>query len=413
MLQAGFYTYLVLLIIRPQDFLPSMAGTPLLQVAMALALLAWLFSSAKHLELPQFRLVIPFLATTCLGVGLAGWWGGIPEALGRLLPSLALFTLASAAVRDLAELRRASRAIIACACVLVLHGHLQMRTGVGWTGAVPIDGRITYSGLFNDPNDLGILFTLAIALAIHLWQESTSRVARLLLLGALAWLAYGVMLTNSRGTLLACIALAGYHLYNRHGVRGLGVGLLLAIPALIAHTRLAELDPDEESAEGRLDAWYEGLQMLREHPLFGVGYGNFTDHHPMTAHNSLVLAMAELGMAGFPLWLAIVGYSGRMLQLLAARAPAAGDAGAQLAEWRASRALFAGALGVAICVFFLSQSFKPMLFLTCGLAAGRYVGTAQALGPLPRFHVARDYFRWVGGALLCIAGLYLLVKVAL
>lgn len=412
MLQAGFLTYLVLLVIRPQEFLPSMAGTPLLQLVMVMALLAWSQSRPMHLEFPQFRLMLPFLLTTFIGIGLGGWWGGIPKALDYLLPSLAIFTLASGAVRDRAQLRRTEWVIVGCACLIVLHGHLQMKSGIGWSGALPAEGRITYVGLFNDPNDLGVLFTLAIALAIHLLQEAGTRLGRITIGAALGWLAYGVMLTNSRGTLLACLAVVGYHVYGRYGARAVMVGATLALPALFAYTRLSQLDPDEESAEGRLDAWYEGLQMLREHPLFGVGYGNFTDHNLLTAHNSLVLAMAELGMVGFPLWLAFIGYSASMLQRLVANRPAADEVTRQ-AEWRASRAVLAAAIGVGICAFFLSQSFKPMLFLTCGLAAGRYAGVAQSLGPLPGYRVARDYPRWVGGALLCVVGLYVLVKVAL
>ena len=43
-------------------------------------------------------------------------------------------------------------------------------------------------------------------------------------------------------------------------------------------------------------------------------------------------------------------------------------------EIAASRALYAGSLGFAIGAFFLSQSYKYMLFLMCGLAVGRFIG---------------------------------------
>ena len=36
--------------------------------------------------------------------------------------------------------------------------------------------------------------------------------------------------------------------------------------------------------------------MLKSHPLFGVGFGNFADYSDHTAHNSIVVCAAELGL---------------------------------------------------------------------------------------------------------------------
>ena len=52
----------------------------------------------------------------------------------------------------------------------------------------------------------------------------------------------------------------------------------------------------EQSAAERIEAWSVGLELLKWRPLFGAGYGNFTDHHHLTAHNSFVLCFAELGL---------------------------------------------------------------------------------------------------------------------
>ena len=48
--------------------------------------------------------------------------------------------------------------------------------------------------------------------------------------------------------------------------------------------------------------WGAGLQMLKSHPLFGVGFGNFADHAGLTAHNSIVVCAAELGLFGLYFW---------------------------------------------------------------------------------------------------------------
>src|SRR3546814_14440394 len=48
--------------------------------------------------------------------------------------------------------------------------------------------------------------------------------------------------------------------------------------------------------------------MFLANPVFGVGAGNLTDHTWLTAHNSLVLVLAETGIVGDTVWLAMVGY---------------------------------------------------------------------------------------------------------
>src|SRR3546814_18467251 len=72
-------------------------------------------------------------------------------------------------------------------------------------------------------------------------------------------------------------------------------------------TRLQELDAGESSAYGRIESWYDGIQMFLANPVFGVGVGNFTYHTWLTAHNSFVLALAEHGIVGYTFWPAIVG----------------------------------------------------------------------------------------------------------
>jgi len=60
-----------------------------------------------------------------------------------------------------------------------------------------------------------------------------------------------------------------------------------------------------ETGSDRTELWGEGLQILKFHPVFGVGSGNFPDYcngcgH--TAHNSLVVCAAELGSFGLFFW---------------------------------------------------------------------------------------------------------------
>ena len=411
-----FLVYVVLLVIRPQEFVLSLQQVPVLQYTLLGAFALWLATPDKGLKYPQFALLPPFLMVAWIGMGLSGWWGGIVKILNLVLPPIFLFLTATGAVRSVRQLRVFMWLLVACACVLVLHGHLQLRDGIGWTGAEPIEGRITYSGIFNDPNDMGLLFVVCIACVLYLPETTTSKIARLTLVAALGWLLYGVYLTDSRGTMLGTMAVIGFNVWRRYGISVLIAGAAVAVPVLIASTRLAEIDADEASAEGRLDAWYEGIQLLLQYPLFGVGFSNFADYNVLTAHNSLVLAMAELGLVGYPIWLAFVGYSGYMLYQLSfalGSAESAANPEVVLAEIAASRALYASSIGFAVGAFFLSQSYKYMLFLMCGLAVGRFIGATAAAGELWSYKIKAAPIKWPAIAFASIVVLWLGLKVLL
>src|SRR5687767_8281694 len=155
--------YTILLITRPHEFVPSLAESPMLQLLVLIAFAMWLALPNKGIDLPQFRILPFFLIFVWLSLGNAGWWGGIVPALEKMLPPMFLFAIITGAVRSLRELKIYSFVVIACASVLVLHGHIQ-QTGMGWTGQPMIEGRITYSGIFNDPNDMGLLFVMSVTL---------------------------------------------------------------------------------------------------------------------------------------------------------------------------------------------------------------------------------------------------------
>jgi hypothetical protein len=70
--------YLVLVIIRPQDY-PELQGAiplPLQQVALLLAGVAWLMSGRRMNSAPQNLLLLLFMLAMMLSVAVNGWIGG-------------------------------------------------------------------------------------------------------------------------------------------------------------------------------------------------------------------------------------------------------------------------------------------------------------------------------------------------
>ena len=413
--------YLALVIIRPQDY-PAMEGfgVPVLPIALALAFGAWLVQrKPKSFAAPTYPLFVAFIVVAMASVAINGWVGGAIEMMSQFLPILIAFTLVAHAARDGRNLLRLMVTLVACAFVLALHGIEQDGLGAGWTGIGLVEGgRIQYVGIFNDPNDLAMLFVCAIPIALMLG----SRGGLLGLRRAIWWmmaaaLIYGVYLTDSRGAFLALLVMMGIWVWRRRGLvtAGLlgiaGLGAMMALP-----TRLQELDASESSAYGRIDAWYEGLQMFIGHPVLGVGVNNFTEYNYLTAHNSFVLVLAETGIIGFTVWLAFIGYGFMMPIRVLRHRPELGD-GAALGRWRDERkvatTLLVSLVGFFACAFFLSRSYMILVYLMIGLVTGWFMG-AQARWPsLPPFQLRREWFRWCVIGVGSVVALYIVVKVLL
>ena len=467
--------YLGFAIVRPQDFLPGMADLPVMSVTLLLAFVGWLLRGARTSGAPQFLLLPVFVLIAMASEVVSGWSGGMQYVIEQMGPSLIVFFVLASALDNPRRTATAFAVIGLCAMVLALHSVQQAEQGVGWTGmTLGEDGRIRYVGIFNDPNDLGLLFVMALPMVLCLASRAGFLGRWFWRIGALLLLA-GVYLTKSRGTQLAVLLMGAVYIWQKRGLLTAGslgfVGLVGLM--LMPSTRMNDLDPDEESAFGRVDAWYEGLDMFKTHPLFGVGFGNFTDYNPLTAHNSFVLVLAETGFLGFMAWLAFVGYCfwmmWRLLRLQAGlakavqasvravtaarpkmrlalatalpagtgmeerrhamvrgQAAAGGPSGtvanhdSAAAEDRQARAeqalsltLFCALCGFFMAAFFLSRSYNIMLYTLAAIVVGHYASMRKRHDVLPRFTLAVSGWRWLPIALVVVAALYVLVAVLL
>jgi O-antigen ligase len=176
---------------------------------------------------------------------------------------------------------------------------------------------------------------LAVSISVYSWRRLGSRA----------------------GTLVAAVALA----------------LLIAL----APSRLGMLmNLDEVSAQGRIQAWTAGLDMLKAHPLTGVGWDGYLRLHARSAHNSFLHAFGELGLLGGFCFVAIV-YS--YFWGLRWRSRKDGPAVASLSNWE--DALYSAGAGFFVDAFFLSQQYSVMTFTVVALAAV-YVSIAKKAGPV-------------------------------
>lgn len=382
--------YTVFLIFRPQDFVPFLHGAPLMLIFLVSATVLTLWRKDFGLyDVPTWSLAMLLVVMMVSSIA-NGWAGGTVKIALEFGPVAATYLIYSHELREPGRLARISQIILVCTLLMVFHGIGQTDDGVGWTGARAVEeSRVTWVGIFNDPNDLGLMFLVAIPMAIMLARLAGNRpVAAFWYLVALLHV-YGIYLTRSRGALLTLLLMALIMGYRNLGKAKLIMAMLFMAPLVIyLSSGFRAIDPTDESAVGRIDAWYTAIQLFRENPLLGVGMNAFTEYNDLTAHNSYLLILSELGLLGYLFWVLMIMSSGLLawyaIHARFAPPPATIETNKSIFQRPAEKVpdthalaiegqmvLYAlvGYLGAA---FFLSRSYIVVPYMICGMAVAIY-----------------------------------------
>jgi len=231
-----------------------------------------------------------------------------------------------------AAIRRALLAHVAGALVLCGLGFWLAGQGLMQAGRAAI---VVNHELLLEPNAFAAALLLPLAICVGLGGDRTRpALERAALTVAGGVFVTTILLTMSRGALVAGVVM----ILVVAALRGrlllpLAAGLL-AIPGILIvgpelWQRLAEGATLADRGAGRLDIWRVGWEIIREHPLFGVGIGGFplvyfdylsqatgiswrhvagvAESMERFPHNAYVGATAELGVVGLVLLVATLG----------------------------------------------------------------------------------------------------------
>jgi hypothetical protein len=238
---------------------------------------------------------------------------------------------------------------------------------IGLFGTTALNDRVRYRGSLQDPNELATVICGGVALLIGL--VAPTRKTRWRALAVLAGIAIFmcVIFTQSRGGMMAYLAVLGVYFIRRYGIKYAVLGVMAMLPLMALGGR--EGEAANASTEGRYEAWRSGLDMLKSDPVFGVGYGQFTEYHHLTAHNSHVLSFAELGLLGLFLWVAMLYITLKPAFMVLrdfADDPRAGPA----RTW--AMVIIGMAAPLLVQFMFLSLSYHPMTWIYFGMAGAFY-----------------------------------------
>jgi len=313
--------FLTLLYILTAYLGPQTLWGPLYEfhIEIILATLAFAASlpriqQSKIFSIPQtYALVGMCIAVFCSMV-LTGWLGSILPAVLGFIPNAFTFFLVVVNFRTKRHLQLLALTLFIVSAYTIYRGYAALRVEDYLNPYLMPQGddegsrfyRLRGMGFINDPNDFAQVMVSLIPCMFFFWKKGSLPRNVLLVLFPVGWLIFGMYLTHSRGGIIALLAVVLFGIRRKIGTIPAAIlaGGLFAITSVVGWS--GGRDVSVEAGSGRMEAWAVGLDLIKSHPLFGVGFGRFGEYFFITAHNTIVVCAAELGMFGLFWWVMFV-----------------------------------------------------------------------------------------------------------
>jgi O-antigen ligase len=300
-----------------------MSTAPIVKVVAILTVVTFVVGAATAKQkVLQLRREVVYLIVLLGQLSLAAvfspvWRGGavlliINEISKTMLMCVLIMFVASTLqrIRRLILIQTLSAVVIAAASAA-----LSVKEGGGrLTGIV--------GGIYGNPNDLAFIAALALPLCFAFLLETPGFTSKTLWAAAMIVLTGSILLTYSRSGLLALLVGAFICIWE-FGLKGrrpllvfLSVLIGLVIVLIVAPAKYGArvktiLEPDEDptgSAQGRKHLLVRSLEVTAEHPLLGIGPGDFEviSGNWHATHNSYTQMSAEGGVPALILFIMIL-----------------------------------------------------------------------------------------------------------
>jgi len=384
---AGVAAFSILALVEE---VPPLAGSPAIKLAGVVLVILLL---RRHL--PLLRLVRERPAMACAAVFFATWagasslWAQDPGAAlvsaFRLSLNVVLLFVVYGAIRERQHVRWLTYAFVAGAVITSLVGV------VGITATSLESGRLV--GGVGNPNELATILVSALWLAGFALVSGQPRRSQVLVGVSLVVLTSALLLTASRGGIVAlAVSIATAVIIGGAfrkqivvvltAVLGLGLGYYGFVASPAVTDRLVNFSA--EGGSGRTDLWNVATSVITERPFLGVGAGNFPIVEPAYAaetinlpqvrfivdtpkapHNTYLGIQVELGTPGLIAFLTIVGTAIASTLRSISAALAAGDRELEFL----GRGVLVALVAYLAAATFGSFEYEKHLWLFLGLAA--------------------------------------------
>ena len=388
---------LILYFIRPQDWVPGMAGVNIIQPIALLAILATLArrglpSMKSLLSTPLDFLMLAY------GLYITVTAPDSVDAFFGVLPLMAFYFMTRLALDTPERLQKYLLVWVAMLVTIAAFGAGSL-IGIDITGAKEMTekfgGRLALgTWIHNNPNSLGhsVIVALPLLYIALFWRSVMLR--RLIAVALAALVAYCAFHTSSRGSYIAGLVVVGFGftLGRPKIVQALIAILLISSATAILSTlpRMAKLSSlrADEGVQGRIMAW-EIARTAAEQKTYGDGWKEFTayitfegDVIAKATHSCFVRVSADLGLPGLFLYLAILWCGAR--SLLSLRTVGINNLEAE----RSRRMLFAILIGYLVSGWMIDRSYHTEFFLMAAAISAMY--KLYRLEPVPEGDAVTD-----------------------
>jgi O-antigen ligase len=353
--------------------------------AALVMLLAERAFAGKSLDLawPEGGLLLGFLGAAALSSLTALWPRQAAESVSDLVKMTIVFFFIVNCANTESRLRGVMWTLVASG-LLPAAGTLR-----NYFQGSMFEGRAAWVGIFANPNEVAYGLVILLPLAAYL-ATGLGFAPRLALLGIGLVYVAAILVTFSRGGLLALVAVLGLYAWRKNSMMLQGLVALLVVAGLILVGRFWSRGEDfknlkqDVSFQQRIATSQAGLAMFADRPLFGVGLGCSVVAWPLYApeglytrgalvtHNTFIQALGETGAVGFIPFVLFIGVG-----LYHARKLARGSAGTGLTGLGAG--IEVAIWGLVVCG--LSGGYVltwfPYILLGLAAAARQITGETQ------------------------------------
>jgi putative inorganic carbon (HCO3(-)) transporter len=402
----GLLAFTAVLFLRPQEQIRALAPLHLAEMTAIFALLSLLFGRlgrglAVSRYTPELGGVLALGAIILATAPFSIWPGGAIGTFTDVYVKVILIFLLM--VNTLTSPKRVEQFMW---LIVVTTGYLAFRAVFDYARGVNIsaNGRVwgAVGGIFGNPNDLALNMVAVLPLAASLALRDSALVKKLAASACAVFMIGAVVASGSRsGTVgLAAVTLfMGVHLLRRRPGMAMAAALALVLAFLPASylyrmSSITDESRDETgSREARQILFRESYAAFLEHPVTGVGAGQFKNYNPQgrqeawqETHNVVLQVAAELGIVGVTIFLFLVAraaLAGTQVRRLLRRAGHAGPRSAranappadgaltpdEIAWMRAQTAALTAALvGWFVCAMFASVAYNWTFYYLLALA---------------------------------------------
>ena len=349
--------------LRPEDFIPGVAIFPTGKVLGGIALLALIFGvkpKDRGKLPPECKVLLLLLVQLILTIPFAAWRGGAFDTVinkfskGPMVALLIAMTVTEVfQLRKLLYIQAGSVALITVLSILAHHVDKGRLMGI-------------QKGILENPNDLAINIAINIPLCLAFLFAARGGMRKIMWTAGLVCMFYAVVATYSRSGMVATFITSLICLWE-FGVKGkrtvflmstgligmMAFGIMLFTPRYFVRIESLvrgniEGSDDRGSLDARSQLLKESIWLTIQHPIFGVGPGNFpvVTQGWRVAHNTYTELSAEGGLPALGLFLAMLIMSLRKIRSIRKLPGYARDASIRFwtsAMWAAMAAYIAGA----------------------------------------------------------------------